>query len=44
MMVVVSIVVLAASLYVILSGNYDDGTQKWSFGAVGSIVGFWIKD
>lgn len=44
MMVAVSFVGLAASLYAILSGAYDERTQKWAFGAVGSIVGLWIKD
>ena len=44
MMVVISVVVLGSSLYVILSGNYnDDGTQKWAFGATGTIMGFWLK-
>ncbi len=43
MMVVVSLAVLGSSLFVILSGRYDDGTQKWAFGAVGSMVGFWLR-
>jgi hypothetical protein len=43
MMVVVTIVVLAAALYVILSRAYDAGAQKWAFGAIGTIVGFWLK-
>jgi hypothetical protein len=43
MMCLVSVVVLLSSLYVILSGAYDDGTQKWAFGVVGSIMGFWLK-
>ena len=43
MMIVVSLIVLGGAMYVILSQQYDDGTQKWAFGAVGSIVGFWLK-
>ena len=43
MMVVVTIAVLGSSLYIILSGTHDEGTQKWAFGAVGSIIGFWLK-
>jgi len=43
MMVLVSIIVLVSSLYIILSGQYDDGSQKWAFGSVGSIMGFWLR-
>lgn len=43
MMVVVSLSVLAASLYIILSRKFDDGSQKFAYGAVGTIVGHWLK-
>lgn len=43
MSVVVSLAVLCASLYVVLSGHYDDSTQKWAFGIIGSLIGFWVK-
>jgi hypothetical protein len=43
MMVVISVIVLGSSLFVILSKRYDDATQKWAFGAVGTIIGFWLK-
>ncbi len=43
MMVVVSLLVLGSALYVILSQAYEDATQKWAFGAVGSIIGFWLR-
>jgi hypothetical protein len=43
MRVVVSLLVLLSGLYVILSGAYDGGSQKWAFGAVGSIVGYWLR-
>ncbi len=42
MRVVVSLVVLAAALYVILSQNYESDTQKWAFGAVGMVIGYWL--
>lgn len=42
MMVVVTVLVLVSGLYVILSKNYDDGTQKWAFASIGAIVGFWL--
>jgi hypothetical protein len=40
---VFSVILLGASLYVILSGGYDEGTRKWAFGLVGTILGFWMK-
>ncbi len=43
MMVLVSILVLGSSLFIILSGQYDNENQKWAFGAVGTIVGFWLR-
>ncbi|MCR4299294.1 MAG: hypothetical protein NUV75_11210 [Gallionella sp.] len=43
MMVLVSFVVLFGSLYTILSGAYPDATQKWAYGSVGTILGFWLK-
>jgi len=43
MIVAVSVCVLAASLYIILSRAYDDSAQKWAYGAVGMIVGHWFK-
>ncbi len=43
MMVLVSILVLGSSLFIILSGQFDNENQKWAFGAVGTIVGFWLR-
>ena len=42
MRVLISLVVLAAALYVILSDKYDDDVKKWAFGVVGLIVGYWL--
>ena len=39
----VSLTVLVCALYVILSGKYDAGSQKWAFGTVGAIIGFWLR-
>lgn len=42
--VAITMVVLAAALYVVLSRDpYPDATQKWAFGAIGTIFGFWFK-
>ena len=43
MMVFVSMAVLCSSLFIILSGRYDDASQKWAYASVGSIVGFWCR-
>lgn len=40
----VSVVVLGAALFVILSGDaYTDDSAKWAYGIVGVIVGYWLK-
>ena len=43
MMVFISILVLCSSLYIILSGQDDSENQKWAFGVIGSIMGFWLR-
>jgi hypothetical protein len=43
MAIIVSLVVLASSLWVVLSGKYGDAPQKWGFGAIGTILGFWLR-
>lgn len=44
MSVFVSVAILVSALYIILSKNYDGASEKWAFGAIGMIVGFWLKD
>ena len=41
--IVVSTIVLAASLYVILSQKFPDDYNKWAFGMTGLIVGYWLR-
>jgi uncharacterized membrane protein len=41
--VLVSVVILIAALFVILSRNYDAKTKHWAYGMVGLIIGFWLK-
>lgn len=43
MMIAISLIVLTSSLFVVLSGRYDDATRKWAFGSVGLVVGFWLR-
>ena len=39
---VISIVVLAASLFVILSKRYSPRDKHWAYATVGTILGFWL--
>lgn len=43
MRVAVTLIVLAGALFLILSRHYDSDQQKWAFGAVGTILGYWLK-
>jgi hypothetical protein len=40
---VLSILVAIASLVVILSKKYGTQSEKWAFGSLGTILGFWLK-
>ena len=42
MRILVSLLVLGSSLWVILSGQYEQATQKWAFGAAGTVLGTWL--
>jgi hypothetical protein len=39
---VVTIPVLICSLYVIVSRRYKDEDKKWAYGAIGTLLGFWL--
>lgn len=43
MSAVVSLVVLASALWVIVSASYSGDARNWAFGAVGTIVGYWLN-
>jgi len=40
---VVTTILMFASLWIILSNRYEEDVQKWAFGAMGSILGFWLR-
>jgi len=40
---VVSASLLAASLFVILSGAFPDPIVKWAIGIVGLVAGYWLR-
>lgn len=41
--VIVTVIVLVASLYVILSQKFSDDSSKWAFGMIGLILGYWFR-
>ena len=43
MQVGVSIAILAAGLWVILSGRYGADAERWAAGSIGTVVGYWLK-
>jgi hypothetical protein len=38
-----SIVVLVSGLWVLLSGHYGTDAPRWASGAIGTVVGYWLK-
>ena len=40
---IISGLVLLAALYIILAEKNSPESEKWAFGAVGTIIGFWLK-
>ena len=43
MQIVLSIIVLLAALFVILSKRYPEATAKWAYGSLGTILGYWLS-
>ena len=43
MRVVVTLIVLLCALYIILSRHYEADQQKWAFGVIGTVLGYWLK-
>jgi hypothetical protein len=41
--VAISAVVLAAGLWVILGGASTIDSQRWASGAIGTVMGYWLK-
>ena len=41
--VLVSLAVLGAALFVILSQRYPEDYAKWAFGVIGVVIGYWLR-
>ena len=40
--VTITMLVLLSSLYVVLSQEYEPETEKWAFGTIGLLIGYWL--
>ena len=43
MQVGISLVLLGATLYIILSTAYQPKDKHWAYGTIGMVIGFWLK-
>ncbi|MEO6803489.1 MAG: hypothetical protein ABI197_09640 [Granulicella sp.] len=43
MRVLVTIAILAAALFIVLAQHHDAEQQKWAYGAIGTILGYWLR-
>jgi hypothetical protein len=43
MQVFVSLVLLGASVYIILSQSYNPNDKHWAYATAGTVLGFWLK-
>jgi hypothetical protein len=41
--IIISCCVLVTALYIILSHNYAPTEKHWAYGAVGTLMGYWLK-
>ena len=43
MQALISLAVLGAALFIILSKKYPSESDKWAYGTVGTILGYWLS-
>ena len=41
--VIVSLAILGAALYVLISKYYASNDTEWAYGIVGTVIGYWLK-
>ena len=41
--ILVTVGVGASALYIIISNHYGQDSLKWAYGAVGTVIGYWLK-
>lgn len=40
--IAITMIVLISTLYVVLSRRYPPDTEKWAFGTIGLLIGYWM--
>jgi succinate dehydrogenase hydrophobic anchor subunit len=43
MQIILSLALTAASLYIILSHQYEPKDTHWAYGTIGTVLGFWLR-
>jgi hypothetical protein len=43
MQVILSILLVAGSLFIVLSAKYTAQDQHWAYGTLGTVLGFWLR-
>jgi hypothetical protein len=41
--ILVTVLVLLSALFIIVSNSYPVTDQKWAYGVIGTIIGYWFK-
>ncbi len=43
MQVAISLIVLIAALFIVISKAYEPADKHWAYGSLGTILGYWLK-
>lgn len=43
MQIIVSLAILATSIYIILSHSFENQDKHWAYASAGTILGFWLR-
>ena len=43
MRIVISAVAMAVAVWVLVSQNYPEDYNKWAFGTIGLVLGYWLR-
>jgi hypothetical protein len=43
MQAIVSLAVLGAALFILLTHGFGPDSKRWAYGSVGMVVGYWLK-
>jgi len=39
----ISVVLLLASIFVVLTKRYQEKDRNWAYGTIGALIGFWLR-